>query len=175
MSDNDDICAICHDSLGNESLYELPECGHKFHTNCIMTWFRAKHDTCPLCNNRGVNSNSSIGQYGPPSYLERENLLKLYPKICQKSRKKNASKELKKDVEQVKKYQKKFEDFKKKRREWIKSNPENMSVSKIVSQYNKFNRKKWEMNRTLRQKKRMVAYVHGKSVINIIIPQKVIL
>ena len=28
-----------------------------------------------------------------------------------------------------------------------------MSVSKIVSQYNKYNRRKWEMNRTLRKKK----------------------
>ena len=47
-------CAICHES-GGEQVYCIPECNHKYHTNCIMTWFRTGHDTCPLCNNQGVN------------------------------------------------------------------------------------------------------------------------
>ena len=49
-----DICAICQEDLcGN--IYELPECGHKYHTNCIMHWFRTNHNTCPLCQNQGIN------------------------------------------------------------------------------------------------------------------------
>jgi len=25
------------------------ECDHRFHTECILKWFRSKQDTCPLC------------------------------------------------------------------------------------------------------------------------------
>ena len=56
LNDSNDICAICHDNLGEDNVYTLPECNHKFHTNCIMTWFRAKHNTCPLCNNKVINA-----------------------------------------------------------------------------------------------------------------------
>ena len=55
-NNNNDICAICHENLGEENIYNLPECCHNFHTNCIMTWFRAGHDRCPLCNNKGINA-----------------------------------------------------------------------------------------------------------------------
>jgi hypothetical protein len=30
--------------------YTLPSCGHTFHTDCIMTWFRSHQTRCPLCN-----------------------------------------------------------------------------------------------------------------------------
>ena len=36
-NDANDICVICHDNLGEQYVYTLPECNHKFHTNCIMT------------------------------------------------------------------------------------------------------------------------------------------
>ena len=52
-----DLCAICHENIdsNNNSIYTLPECNHVYHTNCIMTWFRTGKNSCPLCNNRGVN------------------------------------------------------------------------------------------------------------------------
>ena len=53
-----DICVICQEDLcGN--IYELPECGHKYHTNCIVTWFRNGSNRCPLCGNKGINNNES--------------------------------------------------------------------------------------------------------------------
>ena len=36
-----DNCAICREKLENNT-YTVPECNHKFHTNCIMTWFRTR-------------------------------------------------------------------------------------------------------------------------------------
>ena len=33
------MCSICHEEL-NGDIYTLPECNHKYHTNCIITWFR---------------------------------------------------------------------------------------------------------------------------------------
>lgn len=49
-------CAICMNSItaANEieiftSHYTLPECGHIFHTNCIISWFRQGSSICPMC------------------------------------------------------------------------------------------------------------------------------
>lgn len=33
-----------------DAMYTLPQCGHAFHTDCIMTWFRSNQTRCPLCN-----------------------------------------------------------------------------------------------------------------------------
>jgi hypothetical protein len=59
------ICMICHAGLPSAQHYALPECGHKYHTHCIVTWFRHRPSTedlggaggrCPYCGNRGVNN-----------------------------------------------------------------------------------------------------------------------
>ena len=50
-----DNCAICFNKLNHDDTYTIPECKHKFHTNCIMTWFRMGHSKCPLCNDKGIN------------------------------------------------------------------------------------------------------------------------
>ena len=43
-------CSICFLEMSDETtIHRLPECGHAFHINCIMQWFRSKQDTCPLC------------------------------------------------------------------------------------------------------------------------------
>ena len=57
QNDNQEICCVCQDIVDNgEQVYELPECNHMFHTNCIMTWFRAQNNACPLCANPGINN-----------------------------------------------------------------------------------------------------------------------
>ena len=57
-NNDEDICVVCQDILdnGQEQIFYLPECGHGYHTNCIMTWFRAGNDACPCCGNKGINS-----------------------------------------------------------------------------------------------------------------------
>ena len=36
-NDNQEICCICQDIVDNgQQVYELPECNHIFHTNCIL-------------------------------------------------------------------------------------------------------------------------------------------
>lgn len=57
-NDFQEICVICQDILdnGETDFYTLPECNHCYHTNCIITWFRAGHNNCPCCGNQGVNS-----------------------------------------------------------------------------------------------------------------------
>ena len=49
------MCSICHETL-DDDIYTLPECNHKYHSNCIITWFRTGKKSCPLCNNLGINN-----------------------------------------------------------------------------------------------------------------------
>jgi len=44
-----EICSICFSKMTSEDSHTLEECDHKFHTKCILKWFRSKQDTCPLC------------------------------------------------------------------------------------------------------------------------------
>lgn len=173
-NDSNDICAICHDNLG-EDVYTLPECNHKFHTNCIMTWFRSKRETCPLCNNRGINATHSqiTNEANNCNWYKRKKYLKLYSAVSKKCRKKNASKKMKKDVEKVRKYEKKFKEFKNQKKKWLKTKHENMTANQIISHNTKLQRKQWQMQKTVNRKKRIVGYLYGECVTNIIIPEKV--
>lgn len=44
-------CAICTDTLG-DSPFTL-ECGHLFHVDCIVAWFRSGKSSCPMCRDCG--------------------------------------------------------------------------------------------------------------------------
>ena len=174
MGDNE-ICAICHEVLGND-IYNLPECTHNYHTNCIMTWFRAGHNTCPLCNNEGINATNKEANdhINNVSWQQNQRYLFLYKEISKNSKRKNAPVKIKKAVEKVVKYQKKFNDFKKESIVWKKSIPENTTVRQIILKNSKYRQRKWQMARVLRNKKRMIGYLYDSShVVNIIIPQKI--
>lgn len=49
MSNNDDeiMCAICHNTEKG-TLIKL-ECGHDFHCECAIKWFRSGYSECPMC------------------------------------------------------------------------------------------------------------------------------
>jgi hypothetical protein len=48
-ADEKEICSICFSKMTPEESHTLEECDHRFHTNCILKWFRSNQDTCPLC------------------------------------------------------------------------------------------------------------------------------
>ena len=50
------ICAICLDDMGRDGIFKL-ECGHEYHTRCLVDWFRVK-GTCPVCISEGLRSRS---------------------------------------------------------------------------------------------------------------------
>jgi hypothetical protein len=45
--ENSDICVICQDKC-YESEENKTECGHVFHTGCLLGWLKT-HNTCPCC------------------------------------------------------------------------------------------------------------------------------
>jgi hypothetical protein len=52
-------CGICREELECSQCYTLPECNHRYHTNCIITWFRNGDSRCPYCGNKGVNNTNN--------------------------------------------------------------------------------------------------------------------
>ena len=94
-----DICAICHETM-EENIYEIPECKHKYHTNCIIDWFRLGKSRCPYCNTNFsvlTNNNYNYNHYGCRGQL----LTSQYKDIYNYSRKKNANKKIKKKVKKI--------------------------------------------------------------------------
>ena len=181
MSDEfNEICIICHENMNiidNDEMYELPECKHYFHTNCILTWFRAGHNRCPLCNNEGINNknmsinliNNTLNNY---SWQYKSKLLNdNYIKMRNISRKKNAPKGLKKKIEKLRKSEEKYKIAIKEFNDFINSTPENMRVKQLISKGKRLRRKKWELKRKIIKMKTYIGL--SNPVINIIIPQKV--
>ena len=56
----DEICAICQRDM-SDNKYTLPECGHAFHLDCLMMWFRSPREyrqdfgSCPMCRTLPAN------------------------------------------------------------------------------------------------------------------------
>ena len=168
----DDICSICHESM-DDDLYTLPECSHIFHTNCIMTWWRTGQNTCPLCNNAGVNASALsevggfVGDWSTIWFQRMEN----YKKLRLYSRKKNAPASLKKMIQKIKKIEerKKFHgnDFKK----WRTTISENKTNGAIIKEWRRRNRIKWKFNTRLRSAK--LAVGASEKIVPIIIATKI--
>uniref|UniRef100_A0A6C0E401 RING-type domain-containing protein n=1 Tax=viral metagenome TaxID=1070528 RepID=A0A6C0E401_9ZZZZ len=65
------ICSLCKISLTDKPNYKL-NCGHDFHTGCIIDWFRFQSYQCPCCYNDAQlynNSNISNNQVVFTNYL----------------------------------------------------------------------------------------------------------
>ena len=49
INDKDnDTCAICIEPFSSKHTNIILDCGHKFHSACIISWFE-KELTCPIC------------------------------------------------------------------------------------------------------------------------------
>ena len=92
-------CSICLEDLSDE-IYTL-ECNHKFHTKCIIKWFRNDNSTCPLCKD--------IKTYSNLSYWQKIDTIAEIKKL---GRRKNCPDKLKKILNKIKEEKKKENDYK---------------------------------------------------------------
>lgn len=70
-SNENNTCSLCKISLTDKPNYKL-QCGHDFHTGCIIDWFRFQSYQCPCCYNDAQlynNSNISNNQVVFTNYL----------------------------------------------------------------------------------------------------------
>jgi hypothetical protein len=87
-------CTICLNVIGASNKY-TSECGHSFHINCIMNWYRTGHDTCPNCRSDEYTSLHFVDAMDRASCLRRQ------------ARKRKAPQRLKKAVERLRKKERK--------------------------------------------------------------------
>lgn len=56
----DHACAVCLGDITEEvKVYDLPQCEHIFHSDCLDRWVSHKHYTCPLCRTSLITGSSS--------------------------------------------------------------------------------------------------------------------
>ena len=85
-------CAICYEKLSTEQSYTIAECGHTFHTHCIMSWYRCGHSRCPLCLGEGDSvpeemSRPIMSRYREARFIARKKdtlpfLKRTYAHLC---------------------------------------------------------------------------------------------
>jgi hypothetical protein len=101
-----ELCSICLETLSTTSVtndvkttYKLPECGHAYHTECILHWFRAGNCKCPYCSNSGENNdvnNSNNGYYWYETFMTK------FKEIKQFAKNKNSPSQLTSKLEKIK-------------------------------------------------------------------------
>ena len=131
MSSHDNTCAICIcEMTEDESIYTIPECNHKFHTNCALQWYRQTNNTnCPVCRS---NPNNLFGV----DTGTRNGRIKLWKRL---GRRKSCPKEVKKALDRLKRAD---ENHKKVIREWREYKNENKEFMKTFNKMRNARRKK---------------------------------
>lgn len=118
---SEDICPICLVNMDNSEDKIKIECGHEFHTNCIIKWFRSSRGQCPCCldnpfQNVHLKNINIIGSWNRLYITERCSALRKY------SKKKDSPEKLKKKFDNLKNKEEELKDIRKEKSEIIKSN-----------------------------------------------------
>jgi len=133
MNDEESVCSICYEVL-TESDSNL-ECGHTFHSTCIIKWFRSGKQNCPLCNDISIDTQNIF--WGTK--------IETISQIKKLGRKKNCPLNIKKTLDDVKKTNIKLKTIKKDQREF------QTEFKDLLKKYNSFNLRKWKIRRKLRE------------------------
>tara|TARA_B110000977_G_scaffold170849_1_gene221897 strand:+ start:660 stop:1094 length:435 start_codon:yes stop_codon:yes gene_type:complete len=143
-----------------------------------MHWFRTNHNTCPLCQNQGINYQHAYNHTTTiENYSERILWKDYYKNACCYARKKNADKEIVKRVKAIKKTEETEKKKKKLFRDWRQKQPTGLTNSCIMKEYTKLRRDKWKYSHHLRRRKIATGYLYFHKIVKdkIIIAEKVIL
>tara|TARA_S200000501_G_scaffold368661_1_gene406849 strand:- start:33 stop:539 length:507 start_codon:yes stop_codon:yes gene_type:complete len=164
---NNEKCCICHESL-NDNIYSLPECNHSFHTNCIITWFRIGKNSCPLCQNSGINSLKEV-QYNT-NYIQRSVAYENFKNLRSYSRRKDAPLELKKKFKKLKKLEDKLKELKIEIKEFENKKVKNLTVKQIIKKISNYRSKRWHLMVKIKKYKQLIGF--SGNITKIIIPIK---
>jgi len=59
------VCSLCHNQIEIDRNYTVTDCGHKFHTSCLMKNVQEFGRGCPSCSLNVVEKLVPTGQTGP--------------------------------------------------------------------------------------------------------------
>ena len=167
QEDNPELCAICYEPM-NENVYEIPECKHKYHTNCIIDWFRLGKSRCPYCNTNfsildklGISNNNDV--YYPEHGITSTLLKAQYKDVYNYSKKKTANKTIKTKVNKITQLNKDYKNICKEITDLKKSDTSYKDVKKLLR---KLRTKKWSLHRKIwAHKKKILTEVNIVPVI----------
>ena len=143
-----EICAICRDDISGFPTSTLPECGHTFHSECLITWFRSPRDwnfsgknctgTCPLC------------RHTPSRIFSHQTLAGRVSLLRRLARKKNIHPEVKKTYIRLRQTEKIYRASVKNLSEFRKKNKDLLSqFLKLRMDIRKQRRKVWKVKQEL--------------------------
>ena len=145
---SEDTCSICLNNYkDDENTYVLEACNHKFHTKCIIDWFRHA-SSCPYCRDNTVEHVNTL-----PAFVLRERAKELR-KI---SRRVNAPQDLKNLVERVKKTEQKLKEKNNELKEYRKEHKE------ILSKERKLSQAKYNLRWAKTKNERLLGVYHSNS------------
>lgn len=150
---NENNCAICLSELNeNDNIYDL-NCNHKFHTNCIVDWFRSSSGNCPLCNdnpfnNDDNNNNNLVNEY----FLSSTYIDNRFKAIKRYSNNKKSPESLKKEIIKFNEFNKDYIIVNKKMKEFEK-NKDYKELQKLARDNRKEN---WKHYRKVKKQKEKV-------------------
>ena len=178
--DQDNICLICHDLLvgGEETNENNPpytlECRHKYHTNCIVTWFRSGHMNCPYCGDLGSNApkknklraNPRRSMFRP--WHERVIIESKYERLRQYSRRKDAPDQLVKAVDKLKDIERQCSESKDELKKFINEPIQGETWKAMEKKKNQMRHNIWTLSKKINKQKCVISEY---PVIPLIIPR----
>ena len=136
QNEDNEMCAICLSTINGKESYKL-ECGHVFHTNCIVKWFRNSNGNCPCC----WDNKKKVSIYG----LWERPYINTRCKKLEKHSKKRDDIKLKKQVEKLNKKEHEYDILFQERKQFKKTD-EYISTMKTI---NNLNKKIYNKDRTI--------------------------
>ena len=163
-----DNCAICREKLEN-NIYTVPECNHKFHTNCIMTWFRTGYNRCPLCQDHGINTINDM--YEKTNWSSRDIAFSNYKKIRSRCRNKHFNSVIKKKIVKIEKLEKKYKQLLKEIKTFDNTTHPELTTKEVLRKYRLLRGRKWRLVSKIRREKELIGF--STKITDIIIPRKI--
>lgn len=175
LSENE-TCMICREDLNEAQTYKLPECGHEYHTHCLIAWFRNGDSRCPYCGNKGINHKEcKKSRHNSFSFRRRFNRcensdikLSELKKFAQKDQAPkiliNQLKKLDESKNRLKICDENLKNFKN------KLNKEPLLYKEAKSQMIKLRRQKWQAESNVRK---MRFFIDELNIVPLIIPQPI--
>lgn len=145
--ENENCCPICMESFDNQSgdsnengQYVIPECNHKFHTACLMEWFR-REQRCPMCrDDAGIIPKQQIMRY-------TKGKIELVKKLCKESK---APRYLQQLLKRYISFQEKLKVACKELREAIRTK-DLVNYKQHTSLIRRLRNKQWKYNKKIRE------------------------
>jgi len=155
MEETTETCSICLTNLNDSNIDDfILSCNHKFHTECILNWFRSVNGggNCPLCNdNPFMNNETTINNNYPRGFIDER-----FKILSKHSRKKNSPQTLQKQVNDYKVLLKEHNDILNQRKNYYRLE----EVKSVRKNMRELQKNEWKLKIKLNKKKNHIVAMY---------------